>query len=103
MSAVWVVVVAVGLVTVCCKAAGPVLIGNRELPPRALAVVELVAPVMLAALVVVQAVGGDREIVLDGPRLAGLGAAALALARGASILVVMAVAAAVAALIRLVV
>ena len=37
MSAVWVVVVAVGLVTVCCKAAGPVLIGGRELPPRALA------------------------------------------------------------------
>ena len=103
MSAVWVVVVAVGCVTICCKAAGPVLIGGRELPPRALAVVELVAPVMLAALVVVQAVGGDREIVLDGPRLAGLGAAALALARGASILVVMAIAAAVAALIRLVV
>ena len=101
MSAVWVVVVAVGLVTVGCKAAGPVLIGGRELPPRALAVVELVAPVMLAALVVVQAVGGDREIVLDGPRLAGLGAAALALARGASILAVMAIAAAVAALIRL--
>ena len=58
---------------------------------------------MLAALVVVQAVGSDGEIVLDGPRLAGLGAVALALARGASILVVMAIAAAIAALIRLIV
>lgn len=101
MSAAWAVVVATGLATVCCKAAGPVLIGGRELPVRALAVVELVAPVMLAALVVVQAVGGDRELVVDGPRLAGLGAAALALARGASLLVVMVLAAAVAAGLRL--
>jgi branched-subunit amino acid transport protein len=80
-----------------------VLLGGRELPPRALAVVSLVAPVMLAALVVVQAVGGDRELVVDGPRLAGLGAAALALLRGASLLVVMVVAAAVAGVIRLLV
>jgi branched-subunit amino acid transport protein len=103
LSETWVVVVAVGLVTLCCKAAGPVLIGGRELPRRAVGVIELVAPVMLAALVVVQTVGGDQELVFDGPRLAGLGAAALALLRGASLLVVMVVAAAVAALLRLVV
>ena len=101
MSAAWTVVVAVGLVTVAFKAAGPVLLGGRNLPPRVLSVVDMVAPVMLAALVVVQAVGGDRELVVDGPRLAGLGAAALALVRGASLLVVMVVAAAVAGLIRL--
>jgi branched-subunit amino acid transport protein len=99
----WIVVVAVGLATLCCKAAGPVLLGRRVLPPRALAVVELVAPVMLASLVVVQAVGGDRELVFDGARLAGIGAAAVALARGASLLVVMVLAAATAALLRLVV
>ncbi len=101
MSTAWVVVIVVGIVTVCCKAAGPVLIGGRTLPPRALAVVDLIAPVMLAALVVVQAFGGDRELVFDGPRLAGLGAAAIALARGASLILVMVVAAAVAALLRL--
>jgi branched-subunit amino acid transport protein len=101
VSAAWIVVVVVGVVTVCCKAAGPVLLGGRTLPPRALGVVELVAPVMLAALVVVQAVGGDRELAFDGPRLAGLGAAAVALVRGASLLVVMVVAAAVAAGLRL--
>jgi branched-subunit amino acid transport protein len=101
VSAAWIVVVAVGAVTVCCKAAGPVLLAGRTLPPRALGVVALVAPVMLAALVVVQAVGGDRELVVDGPRLAGLGAAAIALVRGASLLVVMVVAAAVAAGLRL--
>jgi branched-subunit amino acid transport protein len=98
-----VVVVVVGLATVCCKAAGPVLLGRRALPPRALAVVELVAPVMLASLVLVQAVGGDRELVIDGARLAGIGAAALALARGASLVVVMVLAAVVAAVLRLVV
>lgn len=102
MTEIWVVVAAVGVATVALKAAGPVLLGGRRLPPRALAVVELVAPVMLAALVVVQAVGGDRELDLDGARLAGLGAAALALLRGASLLVVMVAAAAVAAAIRLV-
>jgi hypothetical protein len=53
--------------------------------------------------VVVQAVGGDRELVFDGPRLAGLGAAAIALLRGVSLIWVMVVAAAVAALLRLVV
>jgi branched-subunit amino acid transport protein len=103
MSTGWVVVAVVGAVTIACKAAGPVLIGGRELPPRVLAVVELIAPVMLAALVVVQAVGGDRELVFDGPRLAGVGAAAIALLRGVSLIWVMVVAATVAALLRLVV
>lgn len=98
---VWIVVGVVGVVTICCKGAGPVLLGRRTLPPRALGVVSLVAPVMLAALVVVQAVGGDHELVVNGPRLAGLGAAALALLRGASLLLVMVVAAVVAAVLRL--
>lgn len=100
MSDVWIVVVAVGLATVCFKAAGPVLLGRRELPLRALAVVELLAPVLLAALVVTQAVGGDRELVLDA-RVVGIGAAGIALWRGLSLLPVMVVAAAAAALVRL--
>lgn len=100
MSAVWIVVAAVGLATVCFKAAGPVVLGRRELPPRALAVVELLTPVMLAALVATQAVGGDRELVLDA-RVVGVGAAGIALWRGLSLLPVMVVAAAAAALVRL--
>ena len=100
MSEVWVVVIAVGVTTAAAKAAGPVLLGRRTLPPRALGLVELLAPAMLAALVVVQAVGGDGELVVDA-RLAGLGAAAVALWRGASLLPTMVIAAAVAALLRL--
>jgi uncharacterized membrane protein len=96
----WVVIAVVGAATMVFKAAGPVLLGQRELPPRVTAVVEVLAPAMLAALVVTQAVGGDRELVLD-ERLAGVAAAVVAVRLRAPIVVVMAVAAATAALIRL--
>ena len=91
----------VGVVTMSFKATGPVLLGRRELPPRVAALVEVLAPAMLAALVVTQAVGGDRELVLD-ERLAGVAAGGVALVFRAPLLAVMAVAAAVAAAIRLV-
>lgn len=45
----WVVIGVVGAVTVLFKASGPVVLGRRELPPRALALVEVLAPAMLAA------------------------------------------------------
>ena len=79
MSDVWLAVVVVGAATVAFKAVGPVALGGRPLPRRVGAVVELLPPSVLAALVVTQALGGDRELVLD-ERLAGLAAAAVALA-----------------------
>jgi branched-subunit amino acid transport protein len=102
MTSAWIVVLAVGAGTVLFKATGPVFLGTRELPPRALALVEVLAPAMLAALVVTQAVGGDRELVVDGARLAGLAVAGVAVWLRAPLVVVMAAAAAAAALIRLV-
>jgi branched chain amino acid efflux pump len=54
MSDVWVVVVVVGAVGVLFKAAGPLLVGRRRLPSRVSSVVQLLAPVMLTALVVTQ-------------------------------------------------
>jgi branched-subunit amino acid transport protein len=96
----WVVIAVVGAVTILFKASGPVLLGGRELPPRALALVEVLAPAMLAALVVTQTVGGDREIVFD-ERIVGVAAGAVAVWLRAPLIVVMVVAAAVAALIRL--
>jgi uncharacterized membrane protein len=95
-----VVIAAVGLATVLFKASGPVLLGQKQLPPRVASVVEVLAPAMLAALVVTQTVGGDRELVLD-ERLVGVAAGAAAVALRAPLVVVMAVAAAVAALLRL--
>jgi branched-subunit amino acid transport protein len=96
----WIVIAVVGVVTIAFKASGPVLLGQRTLPPRVTALVEVLAPAMLAALVVTQAVGGDRELVLD-ERLAGVAAGGVAIALRAPLLAVMVVAAAVAALIRL--
>lgn len=83
------------------KASGPVLLGQSQLPPRVGAVVEELAPAMLAALVVTQTVGGDRELVLD-ERVLGVAAGAVAIACRAPLVVVMTVAALTAALVRLV-
>jgi branched-subunit amino acid transport protein len=101
MSAVWWSVLLVGAGTVLLKAAGPVLLGGRTLPPSVGGMLDLIAPSVLAALVVTQLVGGDRELVLD-ERLAGIAAAGIALALRAPILVVVAVAAVMTALLRLV-
>ena len=100
MSRTWLVVLIVGAVTVLFKAAGPVFIGHRPLPPRLLALVEVLAPAMLAALVVTQAVGGEQALVFD-ERLLGLAAAVVALRFRAPLLAVMAAAAAAAATARL--
>jgi branched chain amino acid efflux pump len=96
----WLVIAVVGAVTILFKASGPVLLGKRELPPRVASVVEVLAPAMLAALVVTQTVGGDRELVFD-ERLAGVAAGAVAVWLRAPLLAVMVIAAATAALIRL--
>ena len=100
MSGVWIVVAVVGIATIAFKAAGPVVIGRRELPPRIQSLVELLAPVMLIALVVTQTFGGDQEIEVDA-RVVGVGAAVVAIALRAHVIVAMAIAALVTALVRL--
>jgi len=99
MSDVWLIVLVVGAATVAFKAAGPVLLGGRPLPPRTLGVVELLAPAVLAALVAVSIFGGDRALVLDA-RVLGLGAAAGAIAARAPIVLVVVAAALATALAR---
>ncbi|HSO01083.1 MAG TPA: AzlD domain-containing protein, partial [Gaiellaceae bacterium] len=89
----WLVIGVVGAVTMAFKASGPVLLGGRTLPPRASAVVEVLAPAMLAALVVTQTVGGDRELVFDA-RLVGVAAGGVAVWLRAPLLAVMVAAAA---------
>jgi branched-subunit amino acid transport protein len=99
MSEVWLVVAVVGAATVAFKAVGPVALGGRELPARLAGVVDMVAPAVLAALVLTQLVGGDREVVLD-ERLLGIAAAAVALLLRAPLLVVIVAAAVTTALAR---
>ena len=99
MSDVWLAIVVVGVATVLLKSAGPVLLGGRDLPPRVNALVVLLAPAVLAALVVTQVVAGDRELVFDA-RLIGLGAAVVAIALRAPLVVVVVIAAAATAVTR---
>jgi branched-subunit amino acid transport protein len=101
VSVAWTSVLLVGLATVAIKAGGPVLAGERELPLRVGRMVALVGPALLAALVATQAFATDDRLVLD-ERGAGLVAAAAAIALRAPIIVVVGVAAASAALLRLV-
>ena len=100
MSDAWFVVTIVGVATIACKAAGPVLVGRRELPPRLQACVELLAPVMLTALIVTQTFGGDEKIEVDA-RVVGVGAALIAIALRAPLMGVWAVAALVTAILRI--
>ena len=100
MSALWVAIVAVTLASAAIKAAGPILVGGRELPPRVSAIIALLAPALLAALVVTETFGDDGHLVLD-ERALGVGVAAVALALRAPVLLAVALAALVTALARL--
>jgi uncharacterized membrane protein len=99
VTAVWTTVAVVSVATILLKAGGPVLLAGRELPRAMRGVVEMLAPALLAALVVTQAIGGDRRYVFD-ERLLGLAAAVVAIRLRAPLLAVVVVAAAVTALAR---
>ena len=100
LSSTWLVVAIVGAGTIACKAAGPVLLGGRSLPPQLAGIVDMLAPALLAALAVTQAVGADRKLVFD-ERLFGLAAAVVAIRLRAPLLVIIVAAAGVTALARL--
>jgi branched-subunit amino acid transport protein len=99
MSDVWLTVLLVGAFTIVFKASGPVLLAGRELPARLADAFELLAPALLAALVVTQAVGEEGELVAD-ERLVGVGVAIVAIRLKAPLIVVMILAAASTALVR---
>jgi len=96
----WIVVAAVGVATVVLKAAGPVFLGRRPLPRRIQSAVDLLAPVMLTALVVTQTLANGAEISVDA-RVPGVAAAGIAIWRGAPLVGAMVIAGAVTALLRL--
>jgi branched-subunit amino acid transport protein len=99
MTAAWVAVAGVGAATIAIKGAGPLFFARRSLPGCLKAVMPLLAPCLLAALVVGQTLGDGRALTVDA-RVAGVAAAAVALALRAPLLVVLAAAAGVAALAR---
>lgn len=99
MTTLWVAIVGVALASAAIKAAGPVLVGGRELPPRAVAVIALLAPALLSALVITETFGEDGHLVLD-ERAVGVAVAAVALALRAPVLLAVALAALTTALVR---
>jgi branched-subunit amino acid transport protein len=70
----WIAVLAVAVGSFAIKAAGPGLLGDRNLPAWCTGVLALVAPALLAALVIVEVLGRRWEHV-DLTVLAGLAAA----------------------------
>ena len=99
MSDAWIVVALVGLITVVFKAAGPVFLGTRPLPARVRSMVDLLAPVMLMALVATQTFGGDEELEVDA-RVPGVAVAAVAIWLRAPVIVAMVIAGAVTGVLR---
>jgi branched-subunit amino acid transport protein len=99
VTAVWITTALLCIGTVAIKAAGPVALGGRDLPPRLGGIIAHLAPALLAALVVVDTFGRDHALGVD-ESAAGLLAAAVALAARAPMIVAVLVAAAVTAALR---
>lgn len=78
MSDAWIVILALAVTSAAIRASGPVVMGGRELSPRLAGVVDLLAPALLTALIVVETFGGDGEIEVSAS-LAGVAAAAVIL------------------------
>jgi hypothetical protein len=99
MTSVWVTIGALALATAALKLAGPLILGGRPLPPRAIGIVQLLASALLAALVIVETLGNGRSLTIDA-RALGVAFAAIALARRVPLTVVVLGAAVVAAAAR---
>jgi branched-subunit amino acid transport protein len=100
MSAAWATVAGLAIATAAIKAFGPVVFGGRELPALLARVIPLLAPALLAALVITETFGGPgRSLALDA-RAGGLVVAGIALWRRAPLYVVVLAAAAATALLR---
>lgn len=100
MNGGWMVIAVLAVVTFAIKAAGPLAVGGRELPGWALPVLALVAPALLAALTLVEALGADHGSFHVDARTAGVAVAGAAALRRAPVVVTLALAAGTAALLR---
>ena len=96
---IWLAIGVLAAISYGLKAVGPVLVGDRDLEPRAAALVALLPVPMLAALVVVGTLGGSQSLQVDA-RLPAVAVAAVCIWRRLPFLVVICAAAATAALLR---
>ena len=78
MTAGWLTVLVVATATIAIKAAGPVVLGGRQLPEPVLRVVALLPAALLAALVAALTFQSDGGLVLDA-RVIGVGVGLVAI------------------------
>jgi branched-subunit amino acid transport protein len=95
----WTLIGLCAAVTFVIKAVGPIALGHRDLPGWFVDVIALMAPALLAALVVTAALA-DGDHLAVGADTAGVGVAGIALWRGVSVVIGVAIAAAVTAGLR---
>jgi branched-subunit amino acid transport protein len=96
----WIAIAATILASWTMKAAGPALIGNRRLPRWADDSIALLAPALLAALLVVE-LGGAHWTALNGTQVVGVAATGIARGFKAPMLAAIASGVIVTALLRL--
>jgi branched-subunit amino acid transport protein len=99
MTEVWTTIVAVSVVSFAIKAGGPVLVGGRALPDWLVGIIALLAPALLAALVMVDTFAKGQSLVIDA-RAAGLAVAIVGVVLRAPMLAIVVGAAAATALVR---
>jgi hypothetical protein len=100
MTGTWLVIAALTAGTIGMRAAGPLTTGGRRPSERAIGVTRLVAPAILAGLVVYETLNRHGDGIAFDARLAGLGAAVAAILARAPMLLVVLIAAAATALAR---
>jgi len=81
---IWVLILGCAALTMLIKAAGPVLLGGRDLPPWFTRVVVLMAPTLLCALVVTSTFASGRSWSV-GAHTVGVAVAAVMLWRRVSL------------------
>jgi branched-subunit amino acid transport protein len=96
---IWILIVLVAALTAAIKAAGPIALGGRELPPWFASIVTAMPAAVLTALVVTAALADGQELTI-GPETAGVAAAGIVAWRGGSVITCVVVAAALTACLR---
>jgi branched-subunit amino acid transport protein len=99
VTAVWTSIAVVGVANFAIKAAGPVLLGGRQLPRLVVDVIALLASAILAALVVVGTFSEDGSLSVDA-QTAGVAVAGAAFLARLPMLVAIALGAVTAAVLR---
>jgi len=99
MTSAWITIGVLAVATLLIKTSGPVLLGGRPLPERLTRMISLLAPALLAALVIVEALSHDGTIAVD-ERTAGVAAAGVSLSVRRDVILAVVVAAATTALLR---